>query len=48
MINSKFIDLTQFEAEPVMLKVLEPDRLIAGRFIKDVAINLGGRMFGWD
>ena len=48
VINSKFIDLTQFEAEPNMLKGLEPDWLIAGRFIKNVAINLGGRMFCWD
>ena len=48
VINSKFIDITQFEAEPVMLKGLEPDRLIAGHLIKDVAINLGGRMYRWD
>ena len=48
VINSKFIDITQFEAEQVLLKGLEPDRLIAGHLIKDVAINLGGRMYRWD
>ena len=48
VINSKFVDLTQFEAEPVQLKGLEPDRLIPGYLIKDVAINLGGRMYHWD
>ena len=48
VINSKFIDVTQFEAEPVVLKGLEPDRVISGHFIKDVAINLGGRMYHWD
>ena len=46
VINSKFIDITQFEAEPVMLKGLEPDRLIAGHLIKDVAINLGEGCIG--
>ena len=48
VINSKFIDVAQFEAEPVALKGLEPDRVISGHFIKDVAINLGGRMYCWD
>ena len=48
VINSKFIDITQFEAEQVLLKGLEPDRLIAGHLIKDVAINLGGRMYRRD
>ena len=48
VINSKFIDITQFEAEQVLLKGLEPDRLIARHLIKDVAINLGGRMYQWD
>ena len=48
VINSKFIDITQFEAEPVILKGLEPDRLIAGHLIKDMAINLGGRIYRWD
>ena len=48
VINSKFIDITQFEAEQVLLKGLEPDRLITGHLIKDVAINLGGRMYRWD
>ena len=42
VINSKFIDITQFEAEPVALKGLEPNRLITGHCIKDVPINLGG------
>ena len=41
VINSIFIDITQFEAEQVLLKGLEPDRLIASHLIKDVAINLG-------
>ena len=44
-INSKFMDIAQFEAEQVLLNVLEPDRLIAGHLIKDIAINLGGRMY---
>ena len=48
VINSKFIDITQFEAQPVALKGLEPNRLISGHFIKDVPINLGGRMYRWD
>ena len=48
VINSKFINITQFEAEQVLLKGLEPDRLIARHLIKDVAINLGGRMYQWD
>ena len=48
VINSKFIAITQFEAEPVLLKGLEPDRLIARHLIKDVAINLGWRMYQWD
>ena len=48
IINSKFIDITQFEAEPVALKGLEPNRLITGHRIKDVPINLGGRMYRWD
>ena len=48
VINSKFIDITQFGAEQVLLKGLEPDRLIARHLIKDVAINLGGRMYQWD
>ena len=48
VINSKFIDITQFEAEQVLLRGLEPDRLITGHLIKDVAINLGGRMYRWD
>ena len=42
------MDVTQFEAKPVVLKGLEPDRVISGHFIKDVAINLGGRMYRWD
>ena len=33
MINSKFIDITQFEAGQVLLKGMEPDRLIAGQLI---------------
>ena len=48
IINSKFIDITQFEAEPVALKGLEPNRLITGHRIKDVPINLGGRTYRWD
>ena len=48
VINSKFIDITQFEAEQVLLKGLEPDKLIARHLIKDVAINLGWRMYQWD
>ena len=48
MINSKFIDITQFEAEQVLPKGLEPDGLIVGHLIKDVAFNLGGRTYRWD
>ena len=43
VIYSNFTDIMQFEAEQVLLKGLEPDRLIARHLIRDVAINLGGR-----
>ena len=44
VINSKFIDITQFEAEKVLLKGLEPDRLIA----RHLGGRMGGRMYQWD
>ena len=43
VIYSNFTDITRFEAEQVLSKGLEPDRLIARHLIRDVAINLGGR-----
>ena len=43
ILNSKLIDISQFEVEPVVLRGLEPDKPINGHLIKDVAINLGGK-----
>ena len=48
IINSKLIDISQFEVESVVLRGLEPDKPINGHLIKDVSINLGGRMYRWD
>ena len=42
IINSKLIDISQLEAEPVVLRGLEPGKPIDGHLVKDVAINLGG------
>ena len=47
IINSKLINISQFEVEPVVLRGLEPDKPINGHLIKDVSINLGGRMYRW-
>ena len=41
IINSKLIDTSQFEVEPVLWWGLEPDKPINGHLIKDVSINLG-------
>ena len=45
ILNSKLIDISQFKVEPVVLRGLEPDKPINRHLIKDVAINLGGRMY---
>ena len=42
VVNSKFINLDDFEAEPVVLSGLEKDQTIKGHLIRDVVINLGG------
>ena len=46
IINSKLIDLSQLEAEQVVLRGLEPNKPIDGHLVKDVAINLGGGCIG--
>ena len=48
IINSKLFDISQLEVEPVVLQGLEPDKPIDGHLVKDVPINLGGRMYRWD
>ena len=48
IVNSKLIDISQLEAEQVVLRGLEPDKPINGHLIKDVSINMGGRMYKWD
>ena len=48
VVNSKFINLDDFEAEPVVLSGLEKDQTIKGHLIRDVVINLGGMMFRFD
>ena len=48
IINSKIFDILQLEVEPVVLRGLEPDKPIDGHLVKDVPINLGGRMYRWD
>ena len=46
IINSKLIDISQFEVEPVVLQGLEPDKPINGHLIKDVSINLAEGCIG--
>ena len=47
IINSKLFDISQLEAEPDVLGGLEPDKPIDGHVVKDIPINLGGRMDRW-
>ena len=48
LLTPKLIDISQFEVESFVLRGLEPDKPINGHLIKDVSINLGGRMYRWD